>query len=176
MWLIILYIVLLVLFISFYYGGMSAAPWVPSRKSDLDRVFKLVDKYYDVKKNGNFVELGFGDGRIVFEAANRGMKSTGYEISLMQFIYTFIKRLFAKKDIKDRTKLHLKSFWGVSLGEADIVYFFLMPKIYAKMQKKLKEELKPGTLVITYVWPFEDWEPLEVSVLDGHHKIYIYKV
>lgn len=55
------------------------APWVPTKKTDIVRVFELAD----LKQGEIFYDLGCGDARMVMYASrNFGVKSLGLEIAL----------------------------------------------------------------------------------------------
>lgn len=168
------FIIVFIIIGSFAYGSLRAAPWLPTRGADLERLFSLLRKHG--KKGGRFVDLGCGDGRVIFEAAKRGYAVTGYEVGFPCVWYMWVRKCFFPSEVRKRVTVHCRDFWNVDLSDADVVYFFLTPKIYPKMKKKLQKELKKGALVVAYVWPFEDWKPLEVDGGGGNSLIYVYKV
>ena len=61
------------------------APYLPTFKSKLNVMFDLIRVQVQTQKGRNlqFVDLGSGDGRVVFRAAREGLfiKSAGYEIN-----------------------------------------------------------------------------------------------
>ena len=66
------------------------------------------------------------------------------------------------------------------MSYADIVYFWLVPKIAKKTREKIKRECKPGTLVVQYGTKLSDALP-ERAVLadpsdDGTAKFWFYRV
>src|SRR3989338_2106643 len=137
---------LLIVLGSLGYGALSAAPWVPTRKKDIDRLKCLAN----ISPGEMVYELGCGDAHVLSSLVKTtGAKGVGIEVSLLQ--YLFAKRRSLRKD----SSLHIywKSLFSVSLSDADVVYLFLMPEAYAKLRSKFEQELKPGTRVITYVWP-----------------------
>ncbi len=164
-----LFILVLLLLITFVYAGIRAAPWVPTRGADVKRVLKLID----LKSVKKMYELGCGDGRIVCAFSEKGVNSTGFEISLFPYIIAKIRRLFIKN--KKNCKILYRDFWGRDLSDADAIYFFLMPKPYSRLKSKLEKELKKGTKVLAYVWPIEGWEPLKVDKKKGFPNLYLYR-
>jgi hypothetical protein len=49
-----------------------------------------------------------------------------------------------------------------------------MPERNPRMKKKLEKELKPGTKVVTYVWPNDGWKPVKIDAEPGKPKLYLY--
>jgi len=164
----IIFFIVLLFIGTFAYAGYRAAPWAPTKREDVARFLELAD----IKDGEKVYDLGCGDGRLLFAAAEKGANVMGYEISLLPFCIAKIRQLFFEK--KANTRILFRDFWHVDLSQADIVYFFLMPKVYAKLKEKLEKELKPGAKVIAYVWPIDDWAPQRISSLKGAQKIYLY--
>ena len=152
------------------YAGWRAAPWVPTRKKDIDRFLNLAE----IKQGQKVYDLGCGDGRMICAAAKAGAKTKGLEISLFPFLLANIRRLFQKE--KQKIKILYKDLWHTNLADADIVYFFLMPKVYPKLKDKFERELKTGTKIIAYVWPIEGWTPIKMDEVGGRSKIYMYEI
>lgn len=165
----LLVIFVFVLLLTFAYAGWRGAPWVPTKKKDVVRFLKLAK----IKPGSKMCDLGCGDGRIVCAAAKNGAKAQGFELSLLPYLLANIRRLFQKD--KSRIKISYKDVWHSNLSDADIVYFFLMPKVYPKLKHKLENELKSGAKVITYVWPVEGWTPVKVDTAKGYPDLFLYQ-
>jgi len=99
--------------------------------------------------------------------------ANGVELSLLPYILARFRQLFHQD--RSRVKIFYKDIWNVDLSDADIVYIFLVPKVYQKVKEKLEKELKQGAKVITYVWPFEGWEPVAVNTQEGYANMYLYQ-
>ncbi len=162
--------IFVVLIFTATYAGFSGAPWMPTNGRDIKEAVKMSK----VKKGQKVYDLGSGDGRLLFEAAKKGAVVKGFEISLIPYIFSSIKRLFQKE--KENIKISYKNFWKANLGDADIIYFFLMPANYSKIRKKMEKELKKGTKVVVYVWPIKEWEPVSKRVEKGKENIFMYEM
>ncbi|MEE6458312.1 hypothetical protein FKM82_000249 [Ascaphus truei] len=72
----------------FVLPGFRKVPWklkvpfVPSSKSQTANVMKLLKG-----RNGRLVDLGSGDGRLVFAAVSMGLQSRGYELNPILVTY-----------------------------------------------------------------------------------------
>ena len=167
MYLVIKIIILLLLGTSVY-AGLRGAPWVPTKKNDIARVLKLSD----IKKDQKMIDLGCGNGRIVFAAAKKGIKADGLEVSLFPFVLAKLNELFANNK---NARIKYRDMWSYNLADVDLVYFFLTPKVIPKLKKKFEDELRPGTKVISYVWPIEGWEPIKIDTYSGNPTMYLYQ-
>ncbi len=147
-WIVIpgIFIIFMTILTTYAYGAYKGAPWVPMRARDLSRIQRLIpltsaDTVYD---------LGSGDGRLLFHAAHYGAKAVGYEISLLPYIIAkFRSRKYPRKSVQTL----FQDFWKHDLSEASVVFIFLTPPVHARIGEKLKRELKPGSRVVSYVWP-----------------------
>ncbi|MBT6691763.1 class I SAM-dependent methyltransferase [Candidatus Parcubacteria bacterium] len=126
----------------------------------------------EVKSGQKIYDLGCGDGKLLFAAARLGAKAEGLEISVLPYLLAKIRQLFSK----DKVTIKFRDFWLVNLSDADVVFFFLIPRIYPQLTKKLKKELKPGTKVVAYAWPIKEWQPIKVSKRDEGPAIYLYQI
>lgn len=134
-------------------AGISAAPWVPTRKRDVKRVLDLAQ----IKKGDIVYDLGCGDGRIITAAAQeRQAQCLGFEISWLQWLHSKFKIL--KTGTGKSVKVYLKSFYMADLSQASVVFIFLMPKVYQKLKAKMESELKSGSRIVVAVWPIPGWE------------------
>ena len=157
---------------SLIFSVLSFAPWVPSRGRDLKRIFKLAD----LKPGQIFYDLGCGNGRVVIYAANNfKVKSIGLEISLPLYLICKLRQALNKQgDIE----IKLKNLHKENLASADVVYFFGMPQVLnEKFCSKLKQELKPGTKVISYSFKLYNLEP---KIIDKPSEkdlpVYLYEI
>lgn len=154
-----------------FWTCIAVAPWVPSKKKDLERIFKVAR----LKPGEVFYDLGCGDGRLVFLANQKFQaKAIGVETSLFLILFCKIRRIFhPNKDIVFK----YKSMFKEDLSRADVVYTYLLPKtLEKKLKDKFKKELKPGARVISYVFAIKGLEPKAVDKPEQKSSaIYLYQ-
>ena len=145
---------LLIFSISVIFSVLSFAPWVPTRNRDLKRIFKLAD----LKPGQIFYELGAGDGRLaVYAAKIYNVRAIGLEISLPFYLICKLRQLL---NFNSNLKFKFKNLFKENLASADVVYFFGMPEsINKRLVEKLKQELRPGTKIISYCFSLSGWTP-----------------
>ena len=120
-------------------------------------------------------DLGCGDGRILRAVSRRHQaRAVGFEVNLMAYLRARIKCLFYPD---------VKVVWGdfrkADLKEADLVFCYLFPDVMRTTAKKLTQDLKPGTRVISCNFPFPDWKPIQlIRPRPERHSdpIYVYQV
>lgn len=164
-----IFIVTILVFLStFVYAGYKGAPWVPTREKNLPTIIKALD----LKPNSIFYDIGCGDGRLVFAAAETGATAIGLEVSLLPYLLAQIRRL--KSPARKRIRILYKNLWRTDLSSATHLYFFLMPEMFPKLTEKIKKEIKPGSIVASYVWPLPSLTPTNVIKEKEQPAIYLY--
>lgn len=103
-----------------------------------------------IEPGDRFLDLGSGDGRVVFFANVLGADAYGieYEPSLIEVSHRATEKL---EDIVDRDRLHFieGDFFEHSWAEYDVIYFFDLSSFeHHRVRKKLIQELKPGAHLI----------------------------
>ena len=137
--------------LSFFFG----APYVTSSDERTKTIIKLLKP----KKGERIVDLGSGNGKILFELARHGVKAYGYEVNPILVLRTRIraKQLGLNKYIK----VYWKSFWNEDLSKFDKIALYQITYVMPRLEKKLANELKPGTPVVSSYFPFPNWKPVK---------------
>lgn len=144
---IILFFIIIVAFL----GAMFDAPWVPTEKSDYDRIARLAD----LKSGQTFWDIGSGSGNLLFYISKKyNARCTGVEISPLWYVFSKVKSLFYKN-----VEIKFGNFHDFGFGDADVVYTFLTQPKYKKVKDKFDKEAKPGAKLIFAVWPVPDQTP-----------------
>jgi len=136
-WLILAVCLVIIAFSSVLLFG---APYLPTLKKQQKEALDLLA----LKPGQLLIELGSGDGRILKEAARRGIRATGYEINPFLVIYSKISCWPERKLVQT----HWRNFWHVSIKPADGIYTFLLERYMSKLAEKIISEIdKPLNLV-----------------------------
>ncbi|XP_077141818.1 ATP synthase subunit C lysine N-methyltransferase-like isoform X2 [Ranitomeya variabilis] len=111
-------------------------PYLPSGKNQTANVVKLLQG-----RKGRLVDLGSGDGRLVFATASMGFHSTGYELN--PILLNWAKVVAYRRGISREQAIFLKQdFWAVD-----------------SLKKKLADELPDNARVIVCRFPLIGWSP-----------------
>jgi len=149
-------------------GFIWGAGYEPVPRKVLDVMIELSKP----EKGKKVYDLGSGFGRIVIEVAKRtGAECIGVEIDPIKCWWS--KLMVKRKGLQDRVKIIRKNLFEVDVSDADIIFLFLWSAMMPKLEKKLKSEMKPGSIVVSYWHRFEDWIPEKIDVI---HRVYLYRV
>lgn len=155
----IAFAVALLYFLFLAMAGRSFAPWVPARRRDMERILRLSE----LKDGEKFYDLGCGDGRVALYAARKmpGARVVGIEMAPPLWIWCALRKLLLSVE---NITFKLKNLFTQDLSDADVVYFFGMPKtIKNKLKHKLEKELKPGARVLSYAFQIDGWNPSKID-------------
>lgn len=165
---------LLIFFILYLLAALvsasSSIPYVGTRFKRIEKVIKRIQP----KKGHIFIDLGSGDGRIVYMAAQKfKLKAIGVEFNPM---LTFFCRWYAHfKHIPASFKT--EDILKTDISKADIIYCFLLPKMLVPLTQKLKKEAKKGTIVISHGFEIKALKELQFDYIDDDpFPTYYYKL
>lgn len=151
--------------------GMPPAPTLPwTRKKIIEGITK-----YAEKEELKIAELGSGWGGLAFAVSKNFPKAEiqGYELSFFPYWFSKLQGLFYP-----RITFSKSDIFEQDLTKYDVVVYYLAPVISERLSKKFREELKPGTLIVSsgFALPgFEPIETLEVKVI-VKNPVFVYRV
>lgn len=131
---------------------ITGAPYVPSSRQASRKMIELAH----IKRGDRIYDLGSGDGKLLFLAAQQGAVATGYEINPYLVLFTKIRTYFSP--YRKNIHVHWKNFWHADIGDADAVFVYLIAWKMERLETLLRQRLKPGTRVISnsFIFPHLD--------------------
>ena len=164
------------------------APYLPTFGNKMNLMFDLIRSHVSINKSNSssnntllkkssgslkFVDLGSGDGRVVFRAAREGIfeKSVGYEINPALHMWVKLRQLVTPK-YWSSTQFYLGDLWKTKLHNYDVVALYGLYPIMGRLGKKLQDELKHDAIVVSNVFEIPNWKP---SMSSGKG-VYLYQV
>lgn len=155
-------------FVTTAWAGVIGAPHVATPKKMIREALKLAG----LKKGERFYDLGAGNGHVLVIAAKEfGARAIGFELSLHHY-------LFAKFNLwrsRSNAEVLWRNLYHENLRDADVVFLWLTPKAYRKLQKKFETELHPGTRVVTFSSPLRFWEPTKTAQFSNTWRLFLYE-
>ncbi|MDP2685425.1 MAG: rRNA adenine N-6-methyltransferase family protein [bacterium] len=150
----------------------SPVPYFPTNKKDVPLIIKALN----LEKNKSIVDLGAGNGIVIFKAASeaykRGFDTKFYAVEInpvLVFIMN-IRKLFHKnkKNIyilsEDFTKMSLKKFKNA------VFYLYLSPKYLDIVYQKIKKEAS-NPKIISYFYKTN--ERIDFIKIKGENNLYV---
>lgn len=146
-------------------GDLRGAPFVASRKDKI----RLMCDLAGIKSGMGVVDLGSGNGAILLEAARRGAKAVGLEIS--PFLVWFSRFRARRAGFKDKISVLRQDFYSGCLPEADVIFVYLWPETMEKLRDKFLRECGSGTKIVSNAFPIKGWR-----VIMEKENVYLYEI
>jgi precorrin-6B methylase 2 len=126
----------------------------------------------EVTSRDTVYDLGSGDGRIIIEASLKyNAHAVGIEADPFRILWSYFALL--RFGLHQRVKLIWGNLFNKDISDATVVTLFLWKSTNQRLKPKLVKELKPGTRVVSYLWAFHGWEPIQMDVDD---EIFLYEI
>jgi ribosomal protein L11 methylase PrmA len=130
----------------------------------------------ELRRGETVYDLGAGDGRVLIQAVREfGARAVGIEIDPIRV--SRIKQRLASTGVE--AEVLQGDFMQVDLSPADVVVLYLSDSVNAELAPKLRNELKPGTRVVSLDYPLPAWtadRALDVRSGGLQREIFIYRV
>lgn len=135
--------------------------WVPTPQSLVERMLQMAQ----TTPKDFVVDLGAGDGRIAIAAAKKfGAKSMGIEYN--PDMVGLGQRLAKEAGVGDRAQIVQGDIFEKDFTSATVITTYLLTDLNLRLRPKLLE-MKPGTRIVTHAFRMGDWEPDEVTTVEG---------
>lgn len=155
-WLAILTVILclisIIVDLAFLLPTIHGAIYYPSSEDKIKIILELAQ----IKPSEKAVDIGSGDGRVVLALASAGADAYGFEINPLLVMWS---RWSAKKKSIPNVHFQWANLWLTNFSQYQVVTIFGMTYIMKDLEKKLLNELKPGSRVICNSFPFPNWKP-----------------
>lgn len=167
-WFSLIAIIFLLVALTFVWPPDS--PWSPWWRTN-KKVARAACKLLDISSKDVVYELGSGDGEFILTAVKEfhAKKGVGIEIEHTRYLVSLLKKYI--RGINNAEFMR-EDFKKLKLKEATVVYFYLVPAVIKRIMPKLKNELKPGTRIVSLKYKV----PLELKKKDEKNKLFLYVV
>ncbi len=151
-------------------------PFVPIPEDVIPEMLQLAS----LRPGELLVDLGSGDGRIVFTAAERfGARAVGVEAR--ETLVRECRRKAREMGLTGAVRFVRSPFKDYGLGKADVLALYLSSYTLGLLERKFTRELRKGTRIVTFEFQIFGWKPrLESSFTPKRwtkpHPIYLYVV
>lgn len=127
------------------------SPWSPWWRTN-GKVARAMIKLAAITKNDIIYDLGCGDGTVLLTAAkSKQARGIGLEIDPSRVLIAKARIMF--EGVTRLVTIKRKDLFLEDISEASVVVVYLVPKTLKRLETKFMTELKPGTRVISYVYP-----------------------
>jgi hypothetical protein len=166
---VVLLILIVILFIVLSWVWPPDSPWAPWWRISAQSA-RIAARLANITKKDTVYELGSGDGSFVRTCAKEfGARAVGIEIDTTRHLLA--KFLVWRQKVPNITLIK-DNFNNQDLSKASVVFIYLVPRAIKRIMPKLQKELRPGTKIISYVYPVD----LPLFAKNAKERIYVYKM
>lgn len=166
---ILFYLFIFVAFISFF----SLAPWVPTRKDDLDRIYDIVE----LSPGESFLEMWCGTAKVSIFMAKNNPDSFITWVELSPFFY-FISKIRVYFSWLDNIKIIYGNALKLDLSRFDAIYVFWLPEtVSLKVFPQIKDIKNKNFRLVSYCFKMTNNHFKEKKYkTEGKYAIYKYNL
>lgn len=147
------------------------SPWSPWWRTN-KKVARVMIKLAEISSKDIIYDLGCGDGTLLITAAKlMGTKGVGVDIDPSRVFIAKLRVLFNK--LNQQLTIKRKNLFREDISAATVVVVYLIPQTLRKLEEKFSSELRPGTRVISYVYPIDY---LPKIARDEKNQITVYQI
>jgi cyclopropane fatty-acyl-phospholipid synthase-like methyltransferase len=139
----------------------GAAPFVTTSWQTVDAMLALAK----IKTGDRVYDLGCGDGRLVFAAAQEGAHAIGYEMSVPAYLLAKSSSLF-----HPRSLIHYGNLWKQDYRRADVIFCYFLKDTMQDFEAKIWPTLKKGCRVVSHAFTMKD---VKESGREGDAVVYV---
>ena len=145
--------------------------FVPTRESVADEMLQLAK----VTSADVVYDLGSGDGRVVMLAAQKyGARGVGIELDPK--LVNIAREVARDGEVQDRVAFVQGDLFEADISKATVVTIYLSPTVNARLEPKLRRELRAGTRIVSHQFPIGTWTPDQTVRADDGTLLYLWTV
>jgi SAM-dependent methyltransferase len=120
-------------------------------------------------------DLGSGDGRIPILAAQKyGARGVGVELDPR--LVEISRQVARDVELTDRVTFLEADLFDADISSATIVALYLSANVNAKLESKLRRDLRPGTRIVSRQFPIGAWPPEKVVRASDGTNLYLWTI
>jgi phospholipid N-methyltransferase len=139
--------------------------WVPTPDDVVERMLTMAQ----VTPKDFVMDLGAGDGKIAIAAAKKfGARAIGIEYNpdMVKHANANAEAAGVAGNGAGKANIRHGDIFQTDFSQASVITLYLLPALNIKLRPQLLA-MRPGTRVVSHSFTMEDWQPDEVSSMDG---------
>jgi len=134
------------------------SPFVGSDPENVARMVRLAAP----ASGETVIDLGSGDGRIVFAALQGRPGVRGIGVDINAGLVAKAGAAAVAQNLADRAQFLHQNVFDADLGKVDVIFMWLFPELMRLLRPKILREARPGTRVVTATWDMGFW-PADIT-------------
>ena len=172
-WYLAAFLILLFVFGPSY---RSRVPLYLSNQKTVDAVSEwLTQQGFGNKSDARFLDFGSGTGSMILRLAKRypDQRFIGVEAAWFPYLVSQLRAIGSSN-----IEIRRQSFWDISLADTPVVYAFLSTEPMSRLWEKAKQEMSPGTFLISNSFVVPNVKPQQTLAVDDERQtmLYVYRI
>ena len=110
------------------------------------------------------MDIGCGDGRLIFAAVKQFKAKKGIGIDIKPELVELCKENAKKEGVADKTEFTVQDALKLTdVSHASVVFLYVGEDLGGRLQPLLQKTLKPGARVVSLTFPVGNWKPDETK-------------
>lgn len=144
----------------FYVSDTKAPLDLPYVPSSAEKVITMIE-LADIKPGQKVADLGSGDGRVLIAMAKKGAFCFGFEIEPKRV--ELARKNIRSNGLSEKIIVFNKNFFDINLNKYDVITLYGITSIMGRLERKMMDELRPGTRVISNRFNFPNWKEDQIT-------------
>ena len=172
-WYLVAFLVLLFVFGPSY---RSRVPLYLSNQKTVDAVSDWLNQQgFPERPGAHFLDFGSGTGSMILGLAKRypDQQFVGVEAAWFPYLVSRLRAIGTRN-----IQIYRKSFWDISLADTPVVYAFLSTEPMPRLWEKAKQEMSPGTFLISNSFVVPAIKPQQTLAVNDERQtmLYVYRL
>lgn len=129
--------------------------FVGSAPATVDRMVRMAG----LRDGETVMDMGSGDGRIVFAAAQSNATVRGLGVDIDERLVRQSNAQAETLGIADRVKFLHQNAFDADLANVDVIFMWFFPELMRLVRVNILDQARPGTRVVAALWGFGSWQP-----------------
>jgi hypothetical protein len=134
------------------------SPFVGSDPENVARMVKLAAP----ASGETVIDLGSGDGRIVFAALKDRPGVRGIGVDINAALVSKANAAAGAQNLAKQAQFLHQNVFDADLGKVDVIFMWLFPELMRLLRPKILREARPGARVVAATWDMGTW-PADVT-------------
>jgi len=141
------------------------SPFVGSDPENVARMVRLAAP----AAGETVIDLGSGDGRIVFAATKDRPGVRGIGVDINAGLVAKANAAAVTQKLGDRVQFLHQNVFDADLRKVDVIFMWLFPELMLLLRPKILAEARPGTRVVAATWGMGTWPADVTDEVPGNH-------
>lgn len=129
------------------------SPFVGSNPENVRRMVDLAAP----RSGETVIDLGSGDGRIVFAAVKDRPGVHGLGVDINAELVQKSNAAARAQGLGDRVQFMHQNAFDADIGKVDVIFMWLFPELMRLLRPKILAQARPGTRVVVATWDLGSW-------------------